>query len=220
MNILMLQGAEGVANFLERGLAFEGWSLTRVASPEQARACLSEAGCDLVLIDVDTFGSSQLAFARRLRDAWPEMQILLLLPKPHVPTDFPDKMLHVLHKPFSFDKLIDEIERLRMPGEATSGSRFLFDGALRLDPAACRIDAGDRVIDLTRCEASLIRLLMQYPGRAFACERLAEEMAVRTDECLENPVATTVRSLREKLGAQGVRIKTVRNYGYRLESVT
>jgi two-component system response regulator TctD len=76
------------------------------------------------------------------------------------------------------------------------------------------------VVDLTRTEVSLLRLLMQYPGRAFACERLAEEMAVRTDDCLENPVATTVGSLREKLGAQGARIKTVRNYGYRLESAT
>ena len=72
-------------------------------------------------------------------------------------------------------------------------------------------------IALTFKEFELLKLLLSQPGIVFTRDKLMEEVW-GTDYCGESrTVDMHVRTLRQKLGAYGDRIETVRGVGYRLE---
>ena len=74
-----------------------------------------------------------------------------------------------------------------------------------------------RQIELSFKEFELLKLLLSQPGIVFTRDKLMEEVW-GTDYCGESrTVDMHVRTLRQKLGAYGDRIETVRGVGYRLE---
>ena len=73
-------------------------------------------------------------------------------------------------------------------------------------------------VELTLKEFELLRLLLLHPGVAFTREKLMERVW-GTDYLGETrTVDMHVRTLRQKLGACGEMIETVRGVGYRLEA--
>ena len=73
-------------------------------------------------------------------------------------------------------------------------------------------------MELTLKEFELLRLLLLHPGVAFTREKLMERVW-GTDYLGETrTVDMHVRTLRQKLGACGEMIETVRGVGYRLEA--
>ena len=76
--------------------------------------------------------------------------------------------------------------------------------------------AGERVI-LTYKEYELLKLFLSQPGTAFTREQLLTKIW-NTEYITETrTVDMHIRTLRQKLGAYGNIIETVRNVGYRLE---
>ena len=74
-------------------------------------------------------------------------------------------------------------------------------------------------IELTYKEFALLRLFLNNPGTAYTREKLLSEVW-ETDYCGETrTVDMHIRTLRQKLGAYGQQIETVRNVGYRWETV-
>ena len=79
------------------------------------------------------------------------------------------------------------------------------------------VTADGEKVALTFKEFELLKLLLSQPGIVFTRDKLMEEVW-GTDYCGESrTVDMHVRTLRQKLGAYGDRIETVRGVGYRLE---
>ena len=79
------------------------------------------------------------------------------------------------------------------------------------------VTADGEKVALTFKEFELLKLLLSHPGVVFTRDKLMEEVW-GTDYCGESrTVDMHVRTLRQKLGAYGDRIETVRGVGYRLE---
>ena len=96
--------------------------------------------------------------------------------------------------------------------------RVLRAGTLALDTESRTVTADGARVELTRKEFELLQLLLAHPNTVFTREQLMERVW-GTDFCGESrTVDMHVRTLRQKLGAAGALIATVRGVGYRLEA--
>ncbi len=78
-----------------------------------------------------------------------------------------------------------------------------------------RVD-GERV-ELTPREWAIMELFVTQPGVALAKERMVQSLSSWDDALSANAVEVYVSRLRAKFEPAGLRIRTVRGYGYMLE---
>ena len=76
--------------------------------------------------------------------------------------------------------------------------------------------ADGREVNLTRKEFDLLRTLMENKGRVLTREQLLEQVWGVSFVGETRTVDMHIRTLRQKLGAYGEKIETVRGVGYRL----
>ena len=122
-----------------------------------------------------------------------------------------------LVKPFGIMEMVSRVKAvLRRCYRTRETDRFKI-GGLMLNPNEHTVSVdGERVI-LTYKEYELLRLVLSQPGHAFTREQLLSHVW-NTDFVGETrTVDMHIRTLRQKLGAYGNMIETVRNVGYRLE---
>ena len=122
-----------------------------------------------------------------------------------------------LVKPFGIMEMVSRVKAvLRRCYRTRETDRFKI-GGLMLNPNEHTVSVdGERVI-LTYKEYELLRLFLSQPGHAFTREQLLSHVW-NTDFVGETrTVDMHIRTLRQKLGAYGNMIETVRNVGYRLE---
>ena len=87
-------------------------------------------------------------------------------------------------------------------------------GEVRINPAAGHIQRQGRTVELSRREWSLLRALLQSPGRILSTEQLRDSLYGYSQDVESNAVNVHVHHLRRKLGHELV--ETVRGEGYRL----
>jgi DNA-binding response OmpR family regulator len=81
-----------------------------------------------------------------------------------------------------------------------------------LDPAANTISVGDRRIDVSGKEYSVLLTLMENKGRLLSREKMEAKLYAWGEELSSNAVEVHIHNLRKKLGKDF--IKTVRGVGY------
>jgi two-component system phosphate regulon response regulator PhoB len=119
-------------------------------------------------------------------------------------------------KPFSPRELTLRVGAIlrRTTAEAPE-SEVLSHGALRLDAERHRCTVGGQSVELTAKEFRLLATLMRRPGRVMTRERLLDEVWGSDITVTSRTIDTHLKRLREKLGAAGDLIETVRGVGYR-----
>jgi two-component system phosphate regulon response regulator PhoB len=120
-------------------------------------------------------------------------------------------------KPFSVRELLLRIQailRRGAPESEQSGSNIAF-GVLRVDREAHRVWIGDKEVDLTALEFKLLVTLHDRRNRVQTRDTLLNDVWGIQAEITTRTVDTHVKRLREKLGAAGEYIQTVRGVGYR-----
>lgn len=88
-----------------------------------------------------------------------------------------------------------------------------------IDEASYSVKVNERALDLTFKEFELLRFLAQHPNRVFTREQLLSEVWGYDYFGGTRTVDVHVRRLRAKLGDMEQLIGTVRNVGYRFNSV-
>ena len=122
-----------------------------------------------------------------------------------------------LVKPFGIMEMVSRVKAVLRRCRPAKESKQLRHKGLVLDPDKHTVTVdGTRVI-LTYKEYALLHLFLSRPGIAFTREQLLSTVW-NTDFLGETrTVDMHIRTLRQKLGAYGNIIETVRNVGYRLE---
>jgi DNA-binding response OmpR family regulator len=77
------------------------------------------------------------------------------------------------------------------------------------------VHCGERLVSLTPIERDILKLFLQNPGRVLSRERILNKVWSVNKDPQTNVVDVYVRRLRQKLGAAGNLIETVRGAGYR-----
>jgi two-component system, OmpR family, phosphate regulon response regulator PhoB len=127
-----------------------------------------------------------------------------------------------LPKPFNVRELVLRVEsvaRRHQEPEATSRQRLSL-GAIELDLDAhlCWVDGAE--LPLTLQEFRLLAYLIQGRGRVRTRDELLTDVWNASPELETRTVDTHVKRLRDKLGAAGELIETVRGVGYRVRQET
>jgi two-component system phosphate regulon response regulator PhoB len=126
-----------------------------------------------------------------------------------------------MSKPFSVRELtlrVAGLLRRSRPTPDASTSERLTHGELCLERERRRCTVGEREVTLSTTEFDLLRTLMERHGRVQTRERLLSDLWDGGTEICARTVDTHVKRLRQKLGAAGGVIRTVRGVGYCLDA--
>ena len=124
---------------------------------------------------------------------------------------------YYLVKPFGVMELVSCVKAVLRRTKPQRVEHLLQTGGLVVNLDGHTVTADGEKVALTFKEFELLKLLLSQPGIVFTRDKLMEEVW-GTDYCGESrTVDMHVRTLRQKLGAYGDRIETVRGVGYRLE---
>ena len=122
-----------------------------------------------------------------------------------------------LVKPFGMMEMVSRVKAVLRRCQPRQENRRLTAGGLSLDLDERTVTAGTERVVLTYKEFELLRLFLSHPGMAFTRERLLSDVWGIEYTGETRTVDMHIRTLRQKLGAYGEMIQTVRSVGYRLE---
>ena len=122
-----------------------------------------------------------------------------------------------LVKPFGIMTLVSRIKAvLRRCGKQKSDSLLSAHGIV-MDTESYEVRVYGEDVELTKKEFAVLRLFLQYPGKVYTRENLMSEVWGEEYFGESRTVDMHIKTLRQKLGDMGARIKTVRNVGYGIE---
>jgi len=216
MRILVVEDDRKVASFIRQGLEEEGYAVEQAADGATALDLLTGGPpYDLVVLDVMLPRLDGLGVLKAARARGVPTPVLLLTARDTVA----DKVAGLDHgaddyltKPFSvteFEARVRALLRRSLPPE----TQWSVAG-LTVDPSAKRVRVHDRVVDLTPREWALLELFLTRPGRVLSKEQIGESLFNLDAELSPNAIEVHVSRLRAKIEPAGVRIRTVRGFGY------
>ena len=215
--ILLLEDDEALGRGICMALETPDCTVTHCATRLQATDILQNMVFDLLILDINLPDGSGLDLLRTLRQNGDLTPAILLtandLELDEV-TGLEAGADDYITKPFSLAVLRARVNaRLRRSAPANQDrielSGFIFDFA-RMEYSK---DGG--LIDLSRTEQRLLRLLVENRGRTLPRELLLEKVWDGGEFVDENALSVAVRRLRAKLG--DAPIKTVYGVGYTWE---
>ena len=121
-------------------------------------------------------------------------------------------------KPFGILELISRVKAvLRRSSSQKSGGSEVTSGNIRMDVEKHRVYVEEETVELTYKEFELLRVFLNNVGNVMTRELLMDRVWGTTYEGESRTLDMHIKTLRQKLGTAGDRIRTVRNVGYRLE---
>jgi DNA-binding response OmpR family regulator len=224
MHLLVIEDDPRLSRLLKR-LLEDDRHVVELATDGEAGLEIAEdaPGIECVILDVGLPDISGLDVARRLRAAGSDVQILMLTARDTVGdrvTGLDAGADDYLVKPFAFEELSARLRALGRRGVESNGHRRtaprLEVGAISLDEVSRKVAVGDRSVALSPREFSLLECLLRHPGQVLSRDQLLDQAWPFGVAVTPNAVDAYIHYLRDKLGAAGRQIETVRGVGYRL----
>ena len=122
-----------------------------------------------------------------------------------------------IKKPFSVMELITRVKAVLRRTMEVGNSKFITIGEVFLDNERHMVYVNDEAVELTFKEYELLKLLMANAGIVMTREMIMHRVWGTEFEGESRTVDMHIKTLRQKLGSSGSRIKTVRNVGYVME---
>jgi DNA-binding response OmpR family regulator len=222
--ILIVEDEAEIADYLRRGLTFEGFTVEIAGDGHSALTAARDRPPDLVVLDLMLPGLDGLEVARRLRSV-DDVPIIMLTARDAVAdrvagleSGADDYMI----KPFAFEELLARIRVQLRRREAQANAEVLRFGPLTLNVAAHEARVSDRRIDFTAKEFDLLELFMRHANQVLTREVLYDRIWGYDFGGESNVLEVYIRALRQKLEIGGVArlIQTVRGVGYILREDT
>lgn len=219
MRILVVEDDALLARGLTGVLIRAGHAVDHVETGVQADKALRAAAYDLVVLDIGLPDIDGFEVLRRLRARRGVTNVLVLTAR-----DAVEDRVHgldlgaddYLTKPFSVTEFEARVRALLRRTTLPTGAVSI--GRLTVDLEAKRIRINGTSSDLTVREWALLELFMTRPGRVLSKEQIVQHLAEYDTQLTLNAIEVYVSRLRAKIEAAGVRIRTVRGFGYLWEA--
>jgi len=222
MRILLVEDERRLANIIRRGLLEEAYSVDNAYDGEEAEYLAETTPYDLIILDIMIPRKDGFTVCRELRAKSVNTPILMLTAKDTVQDrvkglDSGADDYQV--KPFAFAELLARIRAL-LRRESVSRSPEIRVGELLMDPSTRELKKGDRKIELTAKEYSIMEYLMRHPNLLITRTMIEENAWNYEFDGASNIIDVFIRRLRSKIDGDGEEslIQTVRGAGYRLRS--
>jgi two-component system OmpR family response regulator len=220
VRVLVVEDEERLARSLERGLEADGFAVDVALNGTDGLWMAQENPYDAIVLDIMLPGINGYRICSTLREAGDWTPILMLTAKDGELDESEALDLGAddyLTKPFHHVVLVARLRALMRRG-APERPATLAAGDLRLDPAAHRAWRGDKQLDLTAREVSVLEYFLRHAGEVVSKREILEHVWDDDFEGDPNIVEVYVRYLRKKIDIPFGRssIETVRGAGYRL----
>ena len=90
-------------------------------------------------------------------------------------------------------------------------------GTLTIDSTARRAQIGGEDLDLTPREWGVLEYLLTRTGQVVSKEQMLQALCSWDDSLTHNAIEVYISRLRSKLQKAGIKIRTVRGFGYMVE---
>ena len=223
MRLLIVEDDAPLASGLRRILEAEGHAVDVTARGEEAVSAAAHERFDLVILDIGLPQMDGYEVLRRFRaaaggSAGPTPVLVLTA------RDAVDDRVRGLDlgaddymvKPFAMPELTARVRALLRRSQSGAGPRIVH-GPLALDTVARRAFLRNEPLELAAREWAVLEVLLAKVEKIVSKEAIIQAVAGWGEDLSPNAIEVYVSRLRSKLEPAGIRIRTVRGFGYMLE---
>lgn len=219
--IYIVEDDENIREIETVALEGAGYQVAGAGSGRELRKMLEEQTPDLLLLDVmlPDYNGNEIVLWLRKNQATRELPVIMVTAK----TTERDMIRGLengaddyIKKPFSITELITRV-RVLLRRTTPQTENLLVMGEIAMDTGRHIVTVGEQPVELTFKEYELLKLFLSSPNAALSRERILEKVWDTTYEGESRTVDMHIKTLRQKLGDQGKRIRTLRNVGYIME---
>ena len=199
------------------------YEVDAVYDGEEALAYLECGTYDGAILDIMMPKKDGLTVLKEIRRQGINTPVLMLTAK----AEIDDRVLCLdsgandyLTKPFAAPELLARIRAMTRT-QMTQNTSSLSFGNLSLNQTSFELSSPSGSYQLTNKEFQLLELLMANPGQVISSDRLFEKIWGYESDADPSVIWVYISYLRKKLTAlnASVRIRAIRNAGYRLEEI-
>ena len=225
--IAVVDDERDILDLITHHLEREGFVVKPFQSGKDFLLYINSVPPDLVLLDIMLPGMDGLELCRILkgkpstRDI-PIMMITAKSTEADIVVGLELGADDYIVKPFRMRELVARVKSImRRYGEKDSEDAALRVGPLAVNPSSYEAKLGSERLDLTTTEFRILETLAERKGKVFTRDQLIKRKTLWGDDRLvfDRTIDVHIKNLREKLGAAGAMIKTVRGIGYKLEEI-
>jgi two-component system alkaline phosphatase synthesis response regulator PhoP len=221
--IFCVEDDAGIRDLMIYTLNASGFRAVGFENSREFYAALADDTPELIMLDIMLPGEDGISILKRLKaDArTADIPVIMATAKGN---EY-DKVIGLdlgaddyLAKPFGMMEMASRVRAvLRRSGRAAEKPQLIRVGGLEMNLGEHIVTADGIRIQLTLKEFELLHTFMTNPGRAFTREQLLTSVWCEDFLGETRTVDVHVGTLRQKLGACGKYIRTVRGVGYKLE---
>ena len=215
MRVLVVEDERLLSNALAEALRGWGHEVAQSKSGVEADHSLRTTDFDLVVLDIGLPDIDGFEVLRRLRVRGSAAKVLVLSAR-----DAVEDRVHGLNlgaddyltKPFSITEYEARVNALLRRASAPSESVSV--GKLDVNFRTRCVTVDGHPVELTVREWMLLEYFVARPGRVLSKDQIAERLADGGEALTINSVEGHVSRLRAKIERSGIKIHTVRGFGY------
>lgn len=222
MRLLVIEDERKIARVITESLKREKYAVDAAYDGEEGFNLADSQPYDLLIVDRMLPGLEGMEIVKKLRENGRSMPILFLTAL----STTEDKTLGLdvgaddyLTKPFAIDELLARVRALLRRPPIQQPDILKIDD-LKIDKQQQTVIRAGKIINLTSKEYALLEYLMQHPNQILSKETLIDHVWDFDADILPNNVEAYIKNLRQKIDKPFKKqlIKTVRGFGYRIES--
>ena len=226
-NVLVCDDEKDIVSALKIYLASEGYQVFEAYNGREALDVMNRETVHLVLMDIMMPEMDGIQAMVKIREI-SNVPVILLTAK----SEDTDKILGLtvgaddyITKPFNPVELQarvkSQIRRYMLLGSGNQQMEAKFSiGGIEMDDRAKEVTLDGEIVNLTRTEYDILKLLMEHPGEVYSPNQIYERVWKEDAFGTENTVAVHIRHLREKIEynpAEPRYLKVVWGRGYKME---
>ena len=226
-NVLVCDDEKDIVSALKIYLASEGYQVFEAYNGREALDVMNRETVHLVLMDIMMPEMDGIQAMVKIRE-FSNVPVILLTAK----SEDTDKILGLtvgaddyITKPFNPVELQarvkSQIRRYMLLGSGNQQvDAKITIGGIEMDDRAKEVTLDGEIVNLTRTEYDILKLLMEHPGEVYSPNQIYESVWKEDAFGTENTVAVHIRHLREKIEynpAEPRYLKVVWGRGYKME---
>lgn len=222
--VYCVEDDDGIRNMMIYTLHASGFEAEGFSDGESFFEAVKRTVPALVLLDIMLPGEDGITILNRLRTGVATAGVPVILASAKG-TEY-DKVIGLdtgaddyLVKPFGMMEMISRVKAVLRRVSPRLEPDLLQVGKLTLDTVAHTVSVDGEPVTLTYKEYEMLRLFMEKPGQVFSRDRLLSAVWGMDFVGETRTVDVHIATLRDKLGACGELIETVRGVGYRMTKV-
>ena len=203
-------------------LANVGYDVKGFDSAMDFYEALNDTTPDLILLDIMLPDEDGLSIVKKLRTRQDTVLVPVIMVT--AKTTEIDKVKGLdfgaddyITKPFGVMELISRVKALLRRTQSAAEETKICHGEIRMDNDKHAVFVGDEPCELTFKEYELLKYLMINAGIVLSRDKIMDQVWGFEYEGESRTVDMHIKTLRQKLGAAGSCIKTIRNVGYMIE---